>query len=156
MRPLRTSVNFARQGRNPLMPLPCAMIVRMANFKIKTTLLQHFVSRVLRARLHLLLYLHASHAQQANSSHAPGAPTRTMERRRCLSQTSEDSSRRRLARGRMTAFLSPSGNWQHGHGSTDAVPFRRRCRIDAESPCYVKACHNHEVGQPRLALLRRR
>ena len=34
-----------------------------------------------------------------------------------------------LARGRMTAFLSPSGNWQHGHGSTR----RRRCRIDAEN-----------------------
>ena len=83
-------------------------------------------------------------------SHA-GRTTRTMWSAVDAFYLSEESSRRRLARGRITAFLSPSGNWQWQNGSTDAVPFRR---IDAES--HVKACHNHEVGQPHLALLRRR
>ena len=54
-------------------------------------------------------------AQQANSYSKCRAPTpHDVERRRGLSHASEESSHGRLARGRMTAFLSPSGNWQHG------------------------------------------
>ena len=54
-------------------------------------------------------------AQQAIPCHAiAGRDPHDVERRRGLSQTSEDSSRRRLARGRMTAFLSPSGNCNIG------------------------------------------
>ena len=95
-------------------------------------------------------------AQQANSSlmrQFAGTDPHDVERRRRVSHASQKSSHGRLARGRMTAFLSHSGNWQWQNGSTDAVRFRRRCRIDAERTSYVKACHCHEVGQPPMALL---
>ena len=108
-----------------------------------------------------------------NSCHAiAGRDPHDVERLLLLSHASQESSHRPLG-ARTNDDVLITWKLAVANGSTDAVPFRRRCRIDcirAEFHCrcridaestvriarhrsLVEACHCHEVGQPPMALL---